>query len=47
MGTVIEIQAEDKCDTLNGIFCIAPGGSTAECYDLGSVLDQMRLEELD
>lgn len=47
VGAVIEIQAQGKCDTLNGIFCIAPGGSNAECYDLGNVPDQMRLEELN
>lgn len=44
-GAVIEIQALGICQTFNGKFCIAPGGSNAECYNLGD--DMMRLNELN
>lgn len=47
VGAVIKIQAQGKCDTLNGKLCIAPGGSNAECYELGDTPDRMRLEELN
>ena len=45
VGAVIEIQAQGKCQTLSGKLCIAPGGSNAECYNLGN--DEMRLRELN
>lgn len=45
VGAVFEIQPFGKCNsnTLNGIFCIAPGGSNEECYNFRE--DEMRLNE--